>query len=83
MQDFNELAEIVSTIEGLKEFNMEPGYWQDAGGDEVKVHLLIIHHAFKSFSDDLYLKLMELFPENTDEYDDEEGCYVSTFIVDK
>lgn len=83
MQNFNELAEIVSTIEGLKEFNMEPGYWRTDDGNEIGVHLLIIHHAFESFNDALYLDLMELFPDNTDEYDDEEGCYVSTFIVNQ
>jgi len=83
MQNFNELAEIVSTIEGLKEFNMEPGYWIDDDANEIGVHLLVIHHAFESFKDELYLDLMELFPENTDEYDDEEGCYVSTFIVNQ
>lgn len=83
MQNFNELAEIVSTIEGLKEFNMEPGYWIDDDANEIGVHLLVIHHAFESFKDELYLDLMELFPDNTDEYDDEEGCYVSTFIVNQ
>lgn len=83
MQDLNELAEIVSTIEGLKQFNMEPGYWQDEDGNETRVHLLIIHHEFESFNDELYLDLMSLFPDNTDEYDDEECCYVSTFIVEQ
>lgn len=81
MQDFNELSEIVSTIEGLLQFNIEPGYWQDEDGEEVGVHLLIIHHEFESFNDELYSDLVELFPENTDEYDDEELCYVSTFII--
>jgi len=83
MQDFNRLAELVSTIEGLKEFNMEPGFWVDEYGDETSVHLLIIHHDFESFKDELYSELMDLFPDNNEEYDDEECCYVSTFIVQR
>lgn len=75
-----ELIENIQSIEGLLEFNIEPGYWQDEDGDEVQVNLIILHHLFSSFEDETYLELMNLFPENTDEYEDEEGYYVSTFI---
>jgi hypothetical protein len=75
-----ELIENIQSIKGLIEFNIEPGYWQDEDGDEVQVNLIILHHLFDSFKDENYLELMSLFPENTDEYEDEEGYYVSTFI---
>jgi hypothetical protein len=81
MQDFNLLAETISTMNGVKEFNMEPGYWQDPSGDEIPVHLLIIHHTLDSFKDDIYGELLDEYPDNTDEYDEEEDCYVSTFII--
>lgn len=81
MQDFNLLAEKVSTINGLKDFNMEPGYWQDSSGDEVPVHLLIINHTLDSFKDVIYGELLDEYPDNNDEYDEEEDYYVSTFII--
>jgi len=75
-----ELIENIKSIKGLIEFSIEPGYWQDEDENEVQVNLIILTHSFDSFGDNTYLELMSLFPENTDEYEDEEGYYISTFI---
>jgi hypothetical protein len=75
-----ELIENIKLIEGLIEYSIEPGYWQDEEGNEVEVKLIIILHTFDAFNDPIYEELCELYPENTDEYEDEEEYYTSTFI---
>lgn len=75
-----ELIENIHSMEGLLEVNIEPGYWQDITGEEVPVNLIIILHTFDAFNDPIYDRLLEIYPENTDEYEDEEGYYTSTFI---
>lgn len=75
-----ELIENIKSMEGLLEFSIEPGYWQDEDGDEVAVNLIIILHTFDAFNDPIYQSLLDMYPENTDEYEDEEEYYTSTFI---
>lgn len=75
-----ELIEIIESMEGLLEFNIEPGFWQDYNGDEVPVNLIILLHTFDAFNDPIYHSLMDLYPENNEEYEDEESYYTSTFI---
>lgn len=75
-----ELIENIKSMEGLLEFSIEPGYWQDEDGEEVQVNLIIILHTFDAFQDPIYESLLEIHPENTDEYEDEEEYYTSTFI---
>lgn len=75
-----ELIENIKSMEGLLEFNIEPGYWQDEDGNEVPVKLIIILHTFDAFNDPIYDELCELYPVNNDEYEDDEEYYTSTFI---
>jgi hypothetical protein len=75
-----ELIEKIQSMEGLLEFNIESGYWQDEDGEEVQVNLIIILHTFDAFNDPIYDELMDLYPENTDEFDRDEEVYTSTFI---
>lgn len=75
-----ELIENIKLIKGLLEFSIEPGYWQDTTGNEVQVNLIIILHTFDAFNDPIYESLLDIYPENTDEYEDEENYYTSTFI---
>ncbi len=75
-----ELIENIESMEGLLEYSIEPGYWQDEDGEEVPVKLIIILHTFDAFQDPMYGVLEALYPENTDEYEDEEEYYTSTFI---
>ena len=77
MQD---LLNKISTIKGIIHYAIEPGYWQDETGNEVQVNLIILTHSFDAFNDFIYQGLLDIFPENTDEYEDEEGYYTSTFI---
>lgn len=75
-----ELLDKIDQIKGLIDYSIEPGYWQDVTGDEVPVKLIILTHSFDAFNDFIYQGLLDIFPENTDEYEDEEGYYTSTFI---
>lgn len=75
-----ELLDKIDQIKGLIDYSIEPGYWQDINGDEVQVNLIILTHSFNAFNDYIYQSLLDTFPENTDEYEDEEGYYTSTFI---
>lgn len=75
-----ELLNKIDQIKGLIDYSVEPGYWQDKTGNEVQVNLIILTHSFDAFNDFIYQGLLDIFPENTDEYEDEEGYYTSTFI---
>lgn len=75
-----ELLNKINQIKGLIDYSVEPGYWQDETGDEVHVNLIILTHSFDAFDDFIYQGLLDIFPENTDEYEDEEGYYTSTFV---
>lgn len=75
-----ELLNKIDQIKGLIDYSVEPGYWQDETGNEVQVNLIILTHSFDAFNDFIYQGLLDIFPENTDEYEDEEGYYTSTFI---
>ena len=75
-----ELLDKIDQIKGLIDYSIEPGYWQDEKGNEVQVNLIILTHSFDAFNDFIYQGLLDIFPENTDEYEDEEGYYTSTFI---
>jgi hypothetical protein len=75
-----ELIENIQSINGLIDFSIEPGYWQDMENNEVKVNLIIITHTFDAFKDPIYESLLEIYPESYDEYEDEEEYYISTFI---
>jgi hypothetical protein len=75
-----ELIKKIKSINGIIDYSIEPGYWQDEDGNEVEVNLIILTHSFDSFKDSFYDELMYLYPENNEEYEDEEDCYISTFI---
>lgn len=75
-----ELLNKIDQIKGLIDYSVEPGYWQDDTGNEIPVKLIILTHSFDAFNDFIYQGLLDIFPENTDEYEDEEGYYTSTFI---
>jgi len=75
-----ELLNKIDQINGLIDYSIEPGYWQDITGNEVQVKLIILTHSFDAFNDSIYQSLLDIFPENTDEYEDDEDYYTSTFI---
>lgn len=75
-----ELINKINQINGIIEHSIEPGYWQDITGNEVPVNLIILTHSFDAFNDHFYEELCELYPENNDEYEDDEDYYTSTFI---
>jgi hypothetical protein len=75
-----ELINKINQINGIIEHSIEPGFWQDENRDEVPVNLIILTHSYDAFNDPLYEELCELYPENNDEYEDDEDCYTSTFI---
>lgn len=75
-----ELLDKIDQIKGLIDYSIEPGYWQDITGNEIPVNLIILTHSFDAFNDSIYQSLLDTFTENTDEYEDEEGYYTSTFI---
>jgi len=77
MQD---LLKKISTIKGIISYSIEPGFWQDETGEEVPVKLIILTHSFDAFDDFIYQGLLDIYPENTDEYEDDEDYYTSTFI---
>jgi hypothetical protein len=80
MQELLDLVETIKTMEGLLSVEVTPGEWFD-GEENQEVMLIIIEHEFASFNDPIYDELMELFPENTDEFDRDEEVYTSTFVV--
>lgn len=75
-----ELLDKIDQIKGLMDHSMEPSYWQDITGKEVPVKLIMLVHSFDAFNDPIYEELLDRFPENTDEYEEEDECYISTFI---
>lgn len=75
-----ELINKINQINGIIEYSIEPGFWQDENGDEVSVNLIILFHSYDTFNDPFYEELCELYPENNDEYEDDEDYYTSTFI---
>jgi hypothetical protein len=77
MQD---LLSKISKITGIIDYSIEPGYWNDEDGELVPVNLIILTHSYDAFNDPFYDELMELYPENNDEYEDDEEYYTSTFI---
>lgn len=75
-----DLLNKISKINGIIDYSIEPGFWQDKTGNEVPVNLIILNHSYDAFKDPMYDELMELYPESTDEYEDDELNYISIFI---
>jgi hypothetical protein len=80
---FPELSSIIEKINGVITFDIEEGFTEDEDGNEIEVIIVSIHHTFDTFNDPTYEELSELYPDNYDEYEEEEDFYSTIFTIPK
>jgi len=83
MQEFTELSSIIEKINGVINFDIDEGFTEDEDGNDVDVIIVSINHTFDTYNDYAYDKLCELYPDNYDEYDEEEDFYTTIFTIPK
>ena len=83
MQEFTELSSIIEEITGVINFDIDEGFTEDEYGNEIEVIIVSINHTFDTYNDSTYEELCELFPDNYDEYEEEEDFYTTIFTIPK